>query len=198
LQLAKPYRQLIRQRIIDAIDRLDVTRYRQEPAYVIALLGRLDGFIVNDSTGFIEIKSTIVDDRGSNSAEFRYGADFAITLSAKISNQKVQKATLGQAKRGNIYRDHKNLIKQCQKMGRVTTEYLVLETPEEATSEPLIYLKDNRASNLRFRKPMTLDTYILDEFLLCNHGDQRSEIVENVQDSQLNTLKILVQQNNES
>jgi hypothetical protein len=59
----------MRRHVEHAVARLDPVRYSQEPAYVAALLARLDGVVYEGSAGRIEIRSTIVADRGPNSAE---------------------------------------------------------------------------------------------------------------------------------
>lgn len=186
---------IIRNHVAEAVARVDPQRYNQEPAYVNAVLSRLDGLVYRGIHGEIEIKATIVDDRGPNSAESKYGADFAIT--AKISSGKscIEKAIIGQAKKGRIEELRENersrLNSQVSKMSNHTDQYAVLEVPEIAGLSPRIRLPQKHVRN-QFRPPITLADYITRQLIACMHGDRRGEFVSAVQDSSLSTLGLIV------
>jgi hypothetical protein len=85
-----------------AVERLDPARYKQEPAYVAALFARLDAVVYKSPSLMLELKSTVVCDRGPNSAESTWGADFGIVASIIARDEAVEKGVLGQAKRGSL------------------------------------------------------------------------------------------------
>lgn len=177
--------------------RVDPTRYAQEPAYVAAFLGRLDGIVYSGPLGLVEFRSTIVADRGQNSAESKWGADFAITANIVMHQYCAQKGVIGQAKSGDIHglarNEYSKLKAQCLKMHRVTSSAIVLSVPRDYPVIPSVH-------TLRF--PGTLDDsleishgYPFDEYLIdilyCKHGDKRHEFVSAISESDLNRLHLL-------
>ncbi|TOL41911.1 hypothetical protein CGH98_23975, partial [Vibrio parahaemolyticus] len=88
------------------------TRYQQEPAYVDALIGRLDGTLyLGDDQGFIRFKPTVVTDRGPASAESLYGADFAIVFESTEVKEPIKKRFSPKQKMGML----QNYLKKMQK-----------------------------------------------------------------------------------
>lgn len=163
-------------------------------AYVNAVLSRLDGLVYRGVHGKIDIKATIVDDRGPKSAESIYGADFAVT--AVISTHGgavVEKAILGQAKKGRVEElnssETERLNSQVEKMRHFTDQYVVLEVPENGEIPPRIRLP--RGGNT-YCHPLTLENYITNKLVECLHGDRRNDFVAAVQDSRLSKLAILI------
>lgn len=73
----------MRRHVIAAVSRIDPTRYHQEPAYVAALFAKLDDVVLDRADARVELRSTIVSDRGRGSAESIWGADFGITASLR-------------------------------------------------------------------------------------------------------------------
>lgn len=138
----KAIKSIIRSHIAEAVSRVDPTRYRQEPSYVNAVLARIDGLVYKGIHGEIELKSTVVDDRGPNSAESKYGADFAITAVVTDGNNRVEKAIIGQAKKGRIEElsgnEAQRLRSQVEKMRAHTDQHVVLEVPEISGTSPRI------------------------------------------------------------
>lgn len=89
--------------IKNAYESLNPKSFRQEPAYVSALMGRLVGGPWEDEYGnFIKISSTVVDDHGRNTAEKITGADFAIVFHRENSDEDLKKGVIGQAKKGEL------------------------------------------------------------------------------------------------
>lgn len=191
--------------VVQAIERyvsrsfmdLDPKSFGQEPAYISALMGRLIGTAWEDDDGaYVKFKTTVVNDRGRNSAESRYGADFAITLELNGPDTFSKKAILGQGKRGSLERLSQNeksrLISQCSMMAKHTHHYLLLETPADENRMPSIRIGRGQ-NNIRFEQQQSLTDYIVNQFIRCHHGDTRDNFVAAVQDSGLNCLEILVE-----
>jgi hypothetical protein len=123
----------LRRHVKAAIERLDPNRYAQEPAYVAALLGRLDGVVYEGQFGRVEMLSTVVTDRGPRSAESVWGADFGIVGILRNTNGRVDKAVYSQAKKGSLVdlrnADREQFELQCRKMAQVTRSILGFEVP---------------------------------------------------------------------
>lgn len=188
----------VRTHIENAYSGIDSKKFSQEPAYVAALMARLGGLAWTDHEGaYIEFATTVVNDRGPNSAENKFGADFAITLDLMNEQGSLKKATIGQAKRGSTEnlskKDMQNLKEQCQKMAGKTSEYLVLETPTESRGCPMIRLSSKtKNSRLISDTLIRLDDYIIEHLIACSHGDKRNDFVEAVQQSNLEGLEVTV------
>ncbi|MBU2851191.1 hypothetical protein [Acidithiobacillus ferrivorans] len=187
----------VSQYIRQAFSELDIRRYAQEPAYVAALMGRLEGVAWENEDGAqVRFRATVVNDRGPNSAEHQYGADFAITLEM-IGRDKtvIKKAVLGQAKKGKIEDLTKNeksrLEKQYNKMSNYTDHLVVLETPTIIETSPMIRVIEDQIS-ARFSERLALQTYLVNMFIACFHGDTRETFVSAVEDSSLARLNIFV------
>lgn len=180
-----------------AYENLDRKRFRQEPAYITALMGRLDGDVFNDGKGnSLKLKTTIVDDRGAKSAESRTGADFSIVLEKQNCKNPISKAILGQGKNGSIEKlsktEQDRLDRQCSDMHQYTTEFVVLEAPENQGEPPMIRIGDKKNPKHR-SKAIKFEDYLIKHFLSCQHGDQRMDFVAYVQDSKLAQLKIITE-----
>lgn len=178
--------------VMNAISRVDATRFRQEPAYVNAILSRMDGIPYSGPLGHVEIKATIVDDRGPGSAESVYGADFAITAMITSDGSRVEKAILGQAKKGRIEElsttERSRLNDQTERMSGYTDQYVVLEIPQRA-GFPRIRIPRNMTAG--YGQPILLQDYIVRRLLGCIHGDRNAAFVSAVQDSRLTGLSTL-------
>ncbi|ELJ8739347.1 hypothetical protein GOP97_18620 [Vibrio cholerae] len=178
-----------------ACEVLDRTRYQQEPAYVDALIGRLDGTIyLGDGQGFIRFKPTVVADRGPASAESLYGADFAIVFESTEVKEPIKKAIFSQAKNGDATKlsktDAKKLDDQCAKMAIFTKHYMVFEAPKEDGAMPTIRLGKPSTKSWDKGHNIRLDDYFLDYILSCKHGDRRENFIRNVAASNLKGLTV--------
>lgn len=124
------------------VERLDPARYHQEPAYVAALFARLDAVVYRGAEITIELRSTIIDDRGPRSAESLWGADFGIVATVRTAADVVHKAALGQAKRQGLERlagdDRQRFWEQVTKMSRATTATLAIEVPSSGGVVPRV------------------------------------------------------------
>jgi hypothetical protein len=183
----------IQKHVAEAISRVSPKRYEQEAAYVAALIARLDGVAYEGSAGRVEFIGTVVTDRGPNSAESRWGADFAITASLTQGERTSHKAVLGQAKRGTIknlsQREQARLEQQCDLMKSTTSSCLILETPHIALED---YLDTPTVRMLGDEDSMTFADYITDHLIVCTHGDRRPDFVIRASNSRLNSLYVSI------
>lgn len=176
-----------------AISRLDPERYQQEPQYVAALLGKLDGLVYSGRFGTVELQATVVNDRGPGAAEKSTGADFAITARIEGTDRSVtSKAVLGQAKRGNLEDlpppELGRLVGQLEQMAARTRHYVVVQTPDRRGATVSVLRSKPRASS-QLHADETLTDY-LERLIVCTHGDRRGAFVASVQDSSLSTLSV--------
>jgi hypothetical protein len=140
LRLPPAAQRALRRHVLAAASRLDPLRYNQEPAYVAALFARLDGVVYHGSRLTIEIRSTIVDDRGPRSAESRWGADFGIVADIHGDGEDLEKAALGQAKKGSLIDlpagQSEDFREQIVKMGHASNATLGLQVPAQIGAIP--------------------------------------------------------------
>jgi hypothetical protein len=189
-------RHAIRKHVEHAVFRLSPERYEQEHAYVAALIARLDGLVYDGAAGRVEFLGTVVNDRGPNSAESRWGADFALTASLSQGERSSHKAVLGQAKRGRVHNlsssERSRLDGQCSQMMSATSSCVILETPsfhrdEEPVLPTVQILGDSEPD------AMTIADYFIDQFAVCLHGDRRSDFVIRASNSRLNSLHLSIE-----
>jgi hypothetical protein len=185
-------RDAMQEHVRRAVDRLDPDRYSQEPAYVAALVARLDGVVYDDRDARVEIVGTVVADRGRGSAEAKWGADFAFTATLIQDEKKEKKAVLGQAKRGRP--EHLNhletgrLGRQCEKMLKATLASVVLSVPVHFGERPLVSLLDDTG---KYQRTFDLADYLSDLLMTCRHGDTRGDFVRSAMSSNLTGLHIM-------
>ena len=202
-------RRAMRRHVARALERLDPARFRQEPAFVAALLARLDGVVYSGNAGRIEIQGTVVADRGRNSAESIWGADFAIVGILDGPSGHVEKGVLGQAKRNSLGvlspGQESDFLGQCAQMAKATTAALGLEVPNQAGAPVLVREIDltvlREADLPRAAPPHSrsraigivrdLGNYLADRFLPCDHGDARPGMVAAIGESNLSRLTII-------
>jgi hypothetical protein len=202
-----------------AVARLDPARYRQEAAYVAALFARLDGVAYHRRDLTIEIKSTIVADRGPNSAESKWGADFGIVGRITTPRTSIEKGILGQAKRGSLMalppNGREEFRRQVLRMTEATDAIVGLEVPEEIGGSPVIRIVEaaNMFQGIPIRKSfrrldfsidplvpreppvylsdvIPIGRYIYAELLRCLHGDTNERFIRGLEDSSLTYLMV--------
>ena len=201
-------RAALRRHVRHALERLDPDRYAQEPAYVAALLARLDGVVYKGRGGRLEIRSTIVADRGPKSAESEWGADFGIVAVLDDRSRRIEKGVLGQAKKGPLGSlndfSRQFLQGQCEKMSQATNASLTLEVPTRCTESAIVreiaipprtpdsLLQDRlRRLPLEVGRPQELADYLTDRFMTCLHGDRSPRFVRGISESKLLHLRLL-------
>lgn len=182
------------QHVSTALQRLEPSRYQQEPNYIAALLGKLDAVVYNGPHGYLELKSTSVNGIGRGSAEKWCGADFALIAVVRIGGNEVTKSVLGQAKRGPIdalsASETARLENQIIRMSMSTDHYIVTSTPV-GQGETVSVIRSKPSNSIMLYPAQTLPDY-LETFVRCSHGDRRKGFTHAVQDSQLPQLKIVL------
>ncbi|WP_447077454.1 hypothetical protein [Shewanella algae] len=171
-------------------EELNRESFRSETAYVNAFLGKLCTNIKLQSINkelVINFRTPIYDDRGANSAESKYGADFGIVY----KGGGVEKAILSQAKNTPVENlsstQKKALQEQCRKMDRHTESWMVFEAPIVNGAIPTVKFNIyNRSYSMSF------DRYVIEYIIGCEHGDRRAEFVNAVKSSNLKGLEIVL------
>lgn len=179
--------------IAAAIDRIDPSRYAQEPNYMAALIGKLDGVVYLGKLGRLELQGTVVNDRGPGAAENKAGADFAIIANVQgADGTTTNKAVLGQAKRGAVEElggaEVGRLAAQIAQMRARTRHYVIVETPVQLGSTVSVLRSKPRTEDALYTDE-TLTDY-LEKLVVCTHGDRRTSFVSAVKDSKLSTLRV--------
>jgi len=190
-------REAVRAHVRNAVGGVDPARFRQEPAYTAALLGRLDGVAYQGPDGSVVFRTTNVDSIARGAAERWSGADLAITADIRRDNLAVSKAILAQAKLGALddlpASEHGRLVSQIREMRRFTRSPKVILIRElNGRREPEV------ASGVRIveelpSEPLPLSDYFVRRILTTLDGDTRPDFVDAVQESSLKQLRVLAQ-----
>lgn len=106
---------------------------KQEPDMTSQLLSTIETLMGEYEKKGIVIKASVLTDRGPNSEESKYGADFIGTLTTKLQLFSVEKGFLAQAKlfkdktKTIPQKDFKDMVEQCKKMLNITPfSYLII------------------------------------------------------------------------
>lgn len=219
LQIPRGAARALSNYVAKAVGRLDPARYRQEAAYVAALFARLDGVVYSKPNLSIEIRSTVVADRGPGSAESEWGADFGIVARVAAGTEVTEKGVLGQAKRGSLLHLGRNegeqFRQQAIKMTGATDAILGLEVPNERFQAPTVRLLEipTMYHDLPIRRTLrrlafTIEApaaeqppvylseaipiakYLYAELLRCLHGDRNERLIRGLEDSDLSYLLV--------
>jgi hypothetical protein len=184
----------VRQHVQRAIDGLDPARYAQEPNYTAALLGRLEGRAYHGPLGEVAFANTVFNDRGANSAEFRFGADHAITATISNGRVTVKKVILVQAKLGRIDSLSRSqqaaLCDQINKMKKILPAPKVMEIPEANGQRLPAIVSGNRILNGEAYVPMPLADYFVRRVTTTLDGCTDPAVVARVKDSGLPQLRV--------
>ena len=191
----KPARDALKDHIRLAIASIDPSRYFQEPSYTTVLANRLEGVVYDENNCYIEIKSTDVDHIGPRAAENWSGADLAITAVISNNYQRVEKAILIQAKRGNITElsphEKKDLISQIKKMRIYTKSPKVMQLVDTGEKRRTGIISGNKILFDESYKTFDLEDYFVRRILTTLDGDTRHNFVEAVQEHSLCKLQII-------
>jgi len=175
--------------VINAVESVDPRRFNQEAAYVAALAQALDGTAYRGTDASIVFRSTVYDDRGRNSAERRFGADFAIVARIASPDDFIEKVILVQAKRGEIEdlsRSQLDELKtQIRRMRQLVMAPKVMEIPESSGIRTPRMISGNQIHDDNAYRPMSLANYIVARVLTTLDGDTRPDFVASVEDSTL-------------
>jgi hypothetical protein len=124
------------------VARLDPVPYEQEAACVAALFARLDAVVDHSPDFTLDLKSTVVTDRGPNGAESRCEADFGIVASIVSKRETTEEAVLGRAKRGSLIdfppQAAQEFPRQVVKMSAATRTTIGLEVPTASGVQPTV------------------------------------------------------------
>lgn len=187
-------RDAVRSHVRRAYRDVSPERYKQEPVWVSAVASRLEGTAYDGDHGTVVFTSTVLDDRGRNSAESRYGADLAITADISDGAREIRKAILVQAKLGRVWDldasklDH--LQEQIRKMQQLTRFPKVLEIPAEDGVRIPRMLSGNRVAAGEPSSGVPLEDYFTRRVLTTLDGDTRPSFVDAVQDSSLSRIHV--------
>ena len=190
-------REAVREFVLRVVAELSPERFNQEPAYVAALLARLDGFRYEKPDGSVVFKTTNVDSIGRGAAERWSGADLAITAEIRRGDVGVIKAILAQAKLETLDElspgERGRLVGQIRDMRRLTRSPKVIFIRElDGRREPMVASGTRIAANARIQ-PMSLADYFVRRILTTLDGDTRPEFVNGVQESSLRRLHVFAE-----
>jgi hypothetical protein len=183
-------RRHFRLQVESACRQLPRASFRQEPAYVAALMGKLTGMQIHAGTSWL--KTMVVNDRGAHSAESEFGADFAFIFE---STSGISKAVLGQAKGADIDTlrpaEQQNFLRQCRLIATRTNHFVGLEAPTGRNTMPVIR-QGIPGPPVSIQAGRRLDDYLAHIFIACQHGDRRNNFVQAVMSSDLLQLRVIV------
>jgi len=176
---------------------IDPARFRQEPNYTSAILGRLHGIEVRSDYGeYARIQATDIDDRGANSAEYRYGADFAITATVTDPQRTIRKAILVQVKGLPIDELSPSVMtdlkEQIGKMKKVVDSPKVAGIRKEEGKAMLEISSGNRVLNGETYSKTDFPEYFNQRVITTLDGTTKSEVVDALQESDLKKLDLLI------
>lgn len=188
-------RDAVREYVQRAVDGVEPARFRQEPAYTSALLGKLDGTAYEGRDGSVTFKSTNVDSIGKGAAERWSGADLAITAEISKGDLAVRKAILAQAKLGDLEDlppgERDRLVGQIRDMRNLTNSPKVILIRElDGRREPVV-ASGRQISNGVPTERLSLPDYFVRRVLTTFDGDTRPYFVAGVQESSLRQLRVL-------
>jgi hypothetical protein len=187
-------REAVKEHVSRAIEGLDPRGFRQEPAHVSALLGRLAGAAYDGPDGSVIITVTNIDSIGPGAAERWSGADLAITASISDGNELIRKAILSQAKLGAVATlepgERERLDGQIKDMQRIVPNPKVLEIPADGLHRRPRMLSGNKVLDGDYTGGYDLPDYFVRRILTTFDGVTDPVIVEGVQDSNLRQLRL--------
>ncbi|HET9402882.1 MAG TPA: hypothetical protein VFO34_18185 [Candidatus Acidoferrales bacterium] len=188
-------REAIRLHVDRAIGGVSPARFAQEPAYVAALLARLEGRPYEGSDGTVEFRATNINSLGRGAAEKVFGADFAITAEVERDGIRIAKAILAQAKLGVLsdlsHVERERLVEQIKKMQHFINSPKVMMVRADGDRRAPEILSGARIVEGRPTKPQRLSDYFVRRILTTLDGDTRADFVEAVAHSNLKQLQVI-------
>jgi hypothetical protein len=191
------FQERFKSEIRQAIVGVDPARFRQEPQYTSAILSRLHGIEVRSDSGeYASVQATDIADRGPNSAEHRYGADFVITATVSDSQRTIRKAILVQVKSKPINKlsnkNMKDLKEQIDKMKKVVDSPKVAGIRKENDQAMLEISSGNRVLNGETYSKTDFPEYLNQRVVTTMDGTTKSEVVDALQESNLKKLDLMI------
>jgi len=199
---SKEFREMLRGRLVDVFNSLESQRFQQESQYTSAVLGKLHGIRLESRYGeLIELESTAFDDRGRNSAESRYGADFAITATVGNDQKIIRKAILVQVKNKPIDSLSKSQVKelknQIKKMKTIVASPKVIGIRRNQNGYGMFEVSSgNKILDDQSYSKVDFPSYFNQRVITTFDGTTDVSIVDALSDSSLQNLNIVIKPNN--
>jgi len=176
---------------------VEIDRFSQEPSYTSAILSKLHGIEIASKSGeYIKLEATDIADRGQGSAEYRYGADLAITATVSDGTKKVRKAILFQVKAAPIgslpNSTLKGLKQQIRKMKRVVNAPKVAGIRKIDGWGMFEISSGNRIVEDQNFTKFDFPEYFNQRVITTLDGETDERIVNAVQESSLRKLDVLL------
>ncbi len=186
-------REAVRAHVRQAVEQVSPARFEQEPAYIAALLARLDGVAYEQPDGSVihSHKRQLNRTRGRQGWS---GADLAITAAIRGGDLSISKAILAQAKRGRLEdlppREREVLDAQIRDMRRFTPSPKVILIHELGDrSELSSQVESALPKTYKLRSSLSRD-YSVRRILTTLDGDTRPDFVGAVGESSLKQLRV--------
>lgn len=185
----------VKKHVEEAVRSIDAGRFNQEPHYTTSLITRLEGTAYEGEYGLIRFEVTAFDDRAPNSAEWRWGADFAITATVSDGSVVIEKAILVQAKLGKVEQmspsSLEELKDQIRKMRKIVSAPKVMEIlAGDGFRDPRM-ISGNRILEGGTFRPLRLADYVVARITTTLDGATDLHIVQAVKSSRLDQLNLV-------
>ena len=196
-RFSKDFLERLKRDIRQAFVGVEPVRFGQEPNYTSAILSRLHGIKVQSDYGeYAKIQATNFDDRGPNSAEHRYGADFAITATVSDPQKTIRKAILVQVKGEPIDdlppQEMDRLKKQIATMKQVVNSPKVAGIRKEERQAMLEISSGNRVLDGETYSKTDFPEYFNQRVITTLDGTTNEEVVDALQESDLKKLDLRI------
>ncbi|MCS4246144.1 hypothetical protein [Pseudomonas sp. BIGb0164] len=171
----------LRNLIGNAARKVNRTGFSQEPNYTAAFFGKLhDEAVINPLTGkFVNLHTSISNDRGPGSAESVTGVDIGLVFQWVDENGLAyEKAILMQAKNdvATLNSTEKSkLFEQCDKMANISSSFVVMDCPFDGSIPQVFRTKKPDAL---VEPSICLADYLIDFVFPCTQGDDDRKVVE--------------------
>jgi len=194
---SKEFLNQVREAVRNVFDVIEIARFSQEASYSSAILSRLHGIEIQSTIGeYVKIESTVVDDRGPNAAESRYGADFSITATISDGNTTIRKAILFQVKSLEIDKlnlsELERLKNQIRRMKNVVDAPKVAGLREEGVKGMFEISSGNKILNDLEYSKTDFPEYFNQRVITTLDGTTDNIIVDGIQESNLKKLDVVV------
>jgi len=152
-------------------------RVEQEPAFTDRMLGHIEEAMNGYTTKGVRWTAKTLTDRGRNSQEGKFGADFAGVLDIDLEDFKVKKGFLAQGKRVEPHdpvpiSEIRRMVAQCDQMLQYTPDaFLFLYSIHGASVVPAVAIVSGHFSNPHDLYARSLSRFY-EEHFECFIGDR--------------------------
>lgn len=194
VSLPKEFKDHLSDFVNNALQKVEFSKYGNEPNYTPALIQYLNGLEYEDDSYKVTFEGAVMTSVSRGSAERWSGADCAvITTISEIDKRDVRKATLIQSKIGQIENlptaERERLVEQIRDMQALTKNPKVLEISKRNGAIPII-VSANGILNGRRLQHQSFGKWVSTRVLPTFDGDTRPSFVDAVLDAHLSKLKI--------